>query len=103
MQYKDLRRLLVDSFPKIVHVEENENNENQFATNDIELSLGLEILDEWCCPLTLECFHDPVKLIEDEQIYERAGKCAIIYNVIGQRLETSTGEANATSHCSITP
>ena len=39
--------------------------------NDIEIELGIELPDEFCCPLTLECYRDPVRMVEDQQIYER--------------------------------
>ena len=44
---------------------------NMNRMNDIEIELGIELPDEFCCPLTLECYRDPVRMVEDQQIYER--------------------------------
>ena len=37
----------------------------------LEEALGMSFPDDWCCPLTLECFRDPVRMLEDGQVYER--------------------------------
>ena len=52
--------------------EDDTDETGKETNNDIEMALGMELPDEWCCPLTLECFHDPVRLLEDDQVYEKA-------------------------------
>ena len=47
-------------------------SEGTITIMDLETELGTELPDEWCCPLTLEIFRDPVIMMEDQQVYERS-------------------------------
>eukprot|EP00946_MAST-07B_sp_MAST-7B-sp1_P003238 g3238.t1 len=53
---------------------EDESSTSILSTDEIlslEEALGMSFPDDWCCPLTLECFRDPVRMLEDGQVYER--------------------------------
>ena len=49
--------------------EEEDDVFHQFNNDSREM---VDVPDEWCCPLTLSCFRDPVLMVEDQQVYERS-------------------------------
>ena len=65
----------IDGFGGLVEIADAvgaDDAEDGFGLFDGEEILGAAIPDEWCCPLTLECFRDPVRMVEDGQVYERS-------------------------------